>query len=375
MVATFDDQARMLARYGVITKRIFRDDAMRQRWEARVFDALDECPEFKVKGRDAQRVLGGFGALGNPSSFHHPTIRDLRRLIKREITTPLFEAYARQQGLDDARLEMLYDRVCVRAEAFGNVTEETWHRDIYDGAKHGLRALPSTLDGGKRDDEIFGGWVNLSDQPQRFVGIAGAHRGQRAATAQRQGGGFASLTPEQVREERVEERLARQANHKFGSCRCDEKGHIIVPPGHMVLFYQRLLHSVAKGSSPKTPNLRLFLGNRLTCEHVSLFENLDRVIENNAVPRIPSGQMPPMYSVNHYMFFSKDPKYRDWAARTFDARCLFQRMTKDGTFYFTPGSRDDVDPHANKGRYMPSPPCAYSSSTATRTATCFNPNR
>ena len=44
-------------------------------WEEALYDAIDAFPEYKMQGRDTQRVLGGFGALGNPSSFHNPIIR------------------------------------------------------------------------------------------------------------------------------------------------------------------------------------------------------------------------------------------------------------------------------------------------------------
>jgi hypothetical protein len=37
-------------------------------WSSRVWTAMDEFPEYKIKGRGVQRVLGGFGAFGNTSS-------------------------------------------------------------------------------------------------------------------------------------------------------------------------------------------------------------------------------------------------------------------------------------------------------------------
>ena len=61
-----------------------------------------------------------------------------------------------------------------------------------------------------------------------------------------------------------------------------------------------------------------------------------------------------MYSKNHYGFFSRVPRYREWGAETFKSQCLFERKLPSGGTYFTPGSKDDVNPSANKGRYMPS---------------------
>lgn len=334
--------ARHLHEHGVIAVPVF-DEERRAKYEQRVFDAMDEFPEYKRSGRKVQRVLGGFGALGNPSSFHHPTIQALRAKVKEDISVPLFRRYRRRAGL---RLEVLFDRLCVRCEDFGAPTKETWHRDVYDGPKYGLRPLPEK-------DEVFGGWINLSSQDQRFVGIVGSHVGETARDAQRQGGGFAQLSEEQIRAERVNERLAAQSNRTFGSIRADANGHVLVPPGHMLIFYQRLLHSVAGGKQPKEPQLRLFFGHRLTTEETPLFP-LDAVLTNNAVPRIASGQVPPMYSQNHYIWFSKDKDYREWGEATFKSKCLFRRQTPTGVPYHTPGSANDRNPHANRERTMPS---------------------
>lgn len=356
MAPSNSDRARMLHRYGVITVPVFKDDATRQKYARRIWDAMDEFPEYKVKGKQVQRVLGGFGALGNPSSFHHPTIQKWRVHMK-QFMHPLFKEYAKLRGFQNARIEKLFDRIIVRCSEFGDVGTEDWHRDIYDGKKYNLRTLPSSLvDSGGRShpDEIFGGWVNLSDRNQRFVAIVGSHRGEDAYEAQKQGGGFAQLTPKQIKDQRVHERLQRQKSKKIGTARTNEHGHIIVPPGHVLVFYQRLLHAVAGGKQPDDVQLRIANGIRITGESVTLFDH-DDVIANGGVPRIPSGQRPPMYSTNHYAFFSTTPRYRDWAKKTFQDECLFQRVVKStGQTYSTPGSKGDRNRQANKGRYMPS---------------------
>ena len=356
MAPSVSDHARMLDRYGVMCMPIL-PDAARQRWAQTIWNAMDEFPEYKVRGRQVQRSLGGFGALGNPSSFHHPDVQKWRNRIKKKILMPLFRQYVLLKGFstETTKLEKLYDRINVRCESFGQPTKESWHRDIYDGQKYGLRDLPRSIDGRhtKYPDEIFGGWVNLSDANQHFICIMGSHKGDEAFAAQQRGGGFAELSEKEIREQRVEERLARQANRKIGTCRTNGDGHVIVPPGAMVIFYQRLLHSVAGGKQPREPNLRIFNGVRLTGERNALFDH-ESVIINNAVPRIPSGQIPPMYSQNHYGFFSRTPRYRDWGASTFKNACLFERKLPSGVAYHTPGSRNDRNSAANKGRYMPS---------------------
>lgn len=350
--------ARMLNRYGVVTVPAFKDEAARGKWEERVWAAMNEFPEYKKRagdGKKVQRVLGGFGALANPSSFHHPVVQELRDKIKRHVSGPLLALYAQERGwpLSAVRYEMLFDRLCVRYKDFGAVTAEAWHRDIYDGAKYGLRELPATLPDErgdlKRRDLLLGGWLNLSPDPQRFVCKVGSHRGKRAEAAQNEGGGFAKEAAG------AGDELARQAGEHIGVVHCDENGHIIVPPGHLVLFPQSILHAVFPGKQPK-PSLRLFLGHRLTTEDVSLFQDLEQVVANNAVPRIPSGQLPPMFSANHFAFFSTHAKYREWGASTFVDACLFERTTPAGIAYKTPGSKGDLEPYFNKGnvRAMPS---------------------
>lgn len=351
--AMYKTLAEDLLKFGCIVFNAVNVEDKLKKLQDEVWRAIDEFPEYKVKGRNAIRSLGGFGAMAPPSSFHHKTIRKLRKNIKNKISKKIFKEYIKIKypSASDIKIEMLFDRICVRSEDMGLVGNESWHRDIYDGKHFNIRELPDTLPGGDQD-EITGGWLNLSDTDQKFVGIIGSHIGEEAKKAQKIGGGFALYTKQQIIDNNVDERLRQQANKQYGNIRTDSKGKIIVPPGCQLIFYQRLLHSVQGGKQPKEPNLRLFIGHRLTTENNSLFENIDYVMDNAAVPRIPSGQMPPMYSNNHYGFFSKKDKYRLWAQTTFKDVCLFERMTPDGRKYYTPGSK--INTTANRGRYMTS---------------------
>ena len=306
-----------LRTHGVVVLPVLPDY---KQWSERIWAAMDEFPEYKVKGRRVQRVLGGFGALGNPSSFHHPTIRALRKELKSRVH-PFFKSYAQgaalssrpevAQGAD--RLEMLMDRVCVRHRDFGTVSTESWHRDVYGG--------PKPL---HESDEVFGGWVNLSENTQELVVLLGTHNDPRDATT-----GFAT----QENDGCLTARLRAQ---KSDTIKLNKKGHVEVPPGHAVIFVQHILHAVLGGKQPNTEELRLFCGYRLTSDTEPLME-YDTI--NMGVPRIPSGQLPPMYSQNHYMFFNKYDRFREWGERTFHPQCLFERLTKDGQKYYTPGGK------------------------------------
>ncbi|CAK8994067.1 unnamed protein product [Durusdinium trenchii] len=122
---------------------------------------LQEFPEF-VPG--AQKlVLGSFGALGNPAAFHHPVVRECR-LHCMASATRLFRAHlaathaarAAQAAHAPRRLELLWDRLCIRLKG-SKMCGETVHRDV---AKFKLK-----------EDEIFGGWMNL-DCPAVGMGRA-----------------------------------------------------------------------------------------------------------------------------------------------------------------------------------------------------------
>ena len=254
------DRGATLRSFGVVVIPVFSDDNSRAKWSRRCGE-LWTSSQSTSPSKDTQRVLGGFGALGNPSSFHHP-YQELRYFIKKHVSRPLFRKYS---GGKQVNLEMLFDRLCVRKKSFGNVGAEQWHRDIYDGAKYGLRDLPKTLPGpnGLRRDEIFGGWVNLSDNSQEFVGLIGTHKGSEAKRAQRAGGGFATIDDKDKKLiGALNEQLRSQANTAYSNhLATNAAGHIIVPPGHMVVFLQRILHSVLS-TTPAEPSLRLFVGHR-----------------------------------------------------------------------------------------------------------------
>ncbi len=251
-----------------------------------------EMPEFTADQQgldtDNQHVLGGFGAYGNPSSFHHPVVRDLRCAVREEVSEPLFRALCAAEP--ETRLEMLFDRVCVRRKKLGKPTAEAWHRDVFDGPLH-------------EEDRLFGGWKNCDAEgapPQHFVCVPGTHVGEDADAARRGGGGFA--------------RIADFA--AFERAGVD----VLVPPGHVLLFYQQLVHTVVSSAPPAGGMVRLFLGHRTTLGDAPLFDHAE-TLAALAVPKIPSGQRPPMFSPNHFTQNAKTQCLRKFGAR-FDPRVL-----------------------------------------------------
>lgn len=75
-----------------------------------------------------------------------------------------------------------------------------------------------------------------------------------------------------------------------------------VKPGHYIFFKQPILHCVLK-TKAKTDSYRQFAAFRITSESTNknrqpMFNVLD-AISRQAVPPLPSGQIPPMFSLHH----------------------------------------------------------------------------
>ena len=221
-------------------------------------------PDQTPDGHPLVYVLGGFAAYGNPSSYHNPTARELRRLVYDQV------CFLNQ----DKKLEMLQDRFMYRL-AGQSPSPESWHRDV---AKTGS-ILP--------DDEVYGGWVNLDTEPQYFSCIPGSHMGVRLHGLRP---GFASIPKQDI------------------SSFQPHKKRFTVPPGHCIIFPQYILHEVVN-KKQKYNMMRLFTGWRVTMSKESLHGNgiVNKILEEQGVMPNPSGQNPRMYSGNHQSFFLYKP--------------------------------------------------------------------
>lgn len=274
----------------------------------------------------------GIGAYGNPSSFHDPVVRNWRHAIRTEISEPLFAAVERLSngGKHPRNLEFMFDRLCQRRKDWGKPDAESWHRDVLDPGKYKLKL--SVLE----SDDIFGGWINLDrdDRPdgyiQKFACLLKTHNTADARAAQQKGGGFAAFSKEDVQKYKFDELLEQQ-------------GPVPIPPGHVMIFYQRLTHAVFSKNPPVTPSVRLFVGHRLTHAPVgtSFFHvETELAITNFGCPRIPSAQLPASYAkMTLRPLDDLDP----WSLKTFKKECLFQKVMGQnskfpGAIYHVPGS-------------------------------------
>jgi hypothetical protein len=258
---------------GVVTLKVLKGDA------SDLFRETERSfPEF-LPGQGPY-VLGGFAAYANPSSFHSPFVKQLRKAtFEKVVSSQIFQTYLQEVRPDthkEFRLEVLFDRVLHRFPG-QKPNAETAHRDV----------TPSKFLREEDDDLVFGGWLNLTSHEQFFVGKPGSHLGVRNTYEVSQAHeGFCTLDTKS--EEYQEYQRTKQ---KF-----------VVPPGHLVIFPQHLIHEVLSQKSPHE-QFRLFFGWRLTRGNSTLFPEKETTIDTLGVPRIPSGQTPAIFSSNHQSVF------------------------------------------------------------------------
>lgn len=243
-----------------------------------------QFPEFIPfsSGDPTQFVLGGFSALGNPSSFHNLFVRLVRLEVYQKVF-PLLKT-------SDNRVQALFDRMLCRPPG-SSPGRETWHRDITPGLE-------------EEHDTCYGGWVNLDAHSQFFSCVPGTHRQQQQQPGE---GGFSPVSKEQALEFK------------------DLKKKVEILPGQGILFRQDLVHEVLPTKVGGYTQLRVFHGFKVTTDPTAATEPLFGeeffldTIRNQGVPKLPSGQTPPMYAKQHVGLHTQ--KLLDFSAKLIP-RCV-----------------------------------------------------
>ena len=237
-------------------------------------------------------VLGGFGAYGNPSSFHNDLVRKIRRDKMRHI--PIFGELlrlAQHNGvIDDAqkyRVALFMDRMCRRITGT-STTKESYHSDL----------IPK----GRETDLTIGGWIQLSPDTTYFSCVPRTHSFFPKASKK----GFAL-------------QKHKECTHE-----------VPVPQGSILMFFQSLGHCVYS-TKRKTDSFRVFSVYLLTTHPTHIYD-YKKVMEENGVPRLASHQLPPMYGPNHASFWL-DKMTVPWSERVFKKKLLVEKQKKDGTKY------------------------------------------
>lgn len=219
-------------------------------------------------------VIGAFGALGTPSSFHLPTIRQVRQHL-----TDLVQAdLATGDWPGTTTIQALFDRLSIRKPGTRQAHGQ-WHRDTPPG----LIQFPSSDDPIFRHKSailapntaelIYQGWLNLSpDQVQYFRCVPGSHDISSV------GQGFS--------------KCPKPDCHTIYS----------VKPGEMILFDNRILHTIDTTVNSSL-SVRLFTPFALNSTGKNFYPDryLENVLSLQSTCVLPSGQLPPIYSPNHYI--------------------------------------------------------------------------
>ena len=221
---------------------------------------LTEQKEYINSTVDTVFVMGAFGALGNPSSFHHPQIRQLRLSIfnfaKLYFATHFPTYY----------IECLPDRFCIRLPKT-SLSAESWHRDISNVNK--------TITAGHADDLIFGGWVNLDKEQTQYFSCVPYTHNERTTE-----GGFSLIKTED------------RKHYK------ERRERIAIPPNHMLIFNEKTVHEVCS-SKQTCKSYRLFMKYRLTKIAEPLFPDNVKIAQEQGVFPLSIAQTPPIYAKLH----------------------------------------------------------------------------
>ena len=279
-------------------------------------ETLSKFPEYNAPRNMVDNgipfVKGGFAALGNPSSFHNTFVRKIRRMAHMCVLDNVFLDILDENK--DLKFEQVIDRTMFRRVGDKPVAE-SWHRDESSGCKPG--------------DTIYGGWINLDNYSQYFSGCPGTHKEVETNR------GFAAIdNPKKMKRKRNESDADYDKRKAIAVSEWDRlqslKKKIEIPPGHIFMFYERMVHEVVP--SPKMEDQhRVFLGWRTTTFNEPLFPDLERRLRDFDIIPIKSGQIPWMYSSNHWMFGKNRENLVEWSKVLKDQCCELRKM-KSGQF-------------------------------------------
>lgn len=310
---------KALKRIGVVTLPVI-DSKDIPKIREKFIDTLRDFPEYRKNpdnpdldgsGNPRLYVLGGFAGLANPASFHNDLVRSLRKECRNAVL-PLFRelinSYANDTLRKETKLEMLFDRMMYRQKS-QEPSAETWHRDVISPEKI------------EENDELFGGWLNLDTDDQYFSCIPGSHLGVRQKKLEK--GKFVTIPKEEID-------IIGKYRYKFS-----------VPPGHIVIFPQYILHEVLSKKSENNM-MRVFTGWRTTVSKDYLHQKTKEMIEMQAAMQLPSGQIPPMFAASHENYYrwkqfkpipNKTHKVNliEWSVDTFSEKLLIKYEKKQLT--------------------------------------------
>lgn len=202
--------------------------------------------------------LGSFGGLSNIASFHNPFVRRLRKEITNQMMPILSNAFSNSSTV--LYCQTLFDRMVCRPPGT-TISAESAHRDCGPI---------------KNDEWVLQSWINMDHSDQIFSFVPGSHKDPSETSGQK---GFVGGDEERMKQEGVRRRI---------------------PPKHMVVFYQNILHEVNRVRVKTEHMMRFHVGFFISPRSNGLFTpDHEYAMEKQGLVYLPSGQIPPMYSMNH----------------------------------------------------------------------------
>jgi len=240
------------------------------------FEAAELAYPEVVRSPETEEIIEemdyGLAALGmrnNVSSFHDPFARKIRKLCHIALV-PFLKEFIDRNDLPYLYFSQAFDRrrkTCVGKSIGANNT--SFHRD----------------DLGADPDEclILGGWLNVSENVQHLSIVLGSHNDQE------HNNGFYTIKDKGLIKEYAQ-----------------NKTLVPIQPGDIVVFYQRAVHEIYKeprDTQRREPIYKYYLGSVLTVNNEALFgdDETERIIRDQATPKLPGGGDVRMYSKMHYM--------------------------------------------------------------------------
>lgn len=272
---------QILTEQGYIVKPVLTEAEVTD-YRRRLIEELGRDPYFIDSDVAFSKgmTMGGFGGLATPHSYHNRVTRELRLKVHKT-------------GIDlcppGMYVEQCPDRTLYRA-VDQCPSGESWHRD----------ESPKTTPGAT----IFGGWLNLNSHDEFFACCPGSHRIASADTCDKN---FNTIP----KEERPKWKAL--------------ESKISIPPGHVIVFYENIVHRVYPGK--KRREYRLFTGWRIGNDPHCVDPDLIQTMKNFQTPKIKGGMQPPVYSRQHLASWMD--RIEEWSKNVSDSYC-YNHTVKSG---------------------------------------------
>jgi len=225
---------------------------------------LKEQKEYIDINDNTEFIISNFGAHGNPSSQHHPLVRDFRMEMFRFLKWSLES----DSEFSEKYLQCLPDRFSQR---FRKPSKEAWHKDV---------SIDYSV---FTNSKILGGWANLDETDQFFSCIIGSHLEPAP------GEGFAALSKDNKKLYKERKTLVR------------------IPPGHAISFDEKITHEIADVKLVGISR-RLYMKYHISSDSRSAFDVdiIRRAIQTQGLFQMNQWNSMPMYEKIHPMFWNAE---------------------------------------------------------------------